>query len=418
MKSIIKHGKKQNLRVLLDKLKGISTIDSANNVKFDTLEIFELKWIFLSIIEFGCSLSIESKNAIISRTLRNIVIANDYDENNFCNYLNNEVINHNTQKERTFVLLTTVSIDNLPFRKIRIGDGTIRIHGAQFPTEFRQVRKDFLNSKINAADNKNYTKVSVIVKSKNPLDAYEKSYYFFEIFRSFLCLLLNPLFQIRTNDRNLEPINRIRQGEYSTLHTISGEIATNEIYWFVPAFNEAKVYSLPKGNSKKEVFRKRFKRLINCFNNCKTKHRATIGKALFNYAGAFDESNKFVSFLKTWMVLEVLTNTDQFDLLIRRATSMFDPKAREYQKQLLEALRLFRNEYVHKGNTGPDPLLACFAMQWFIANLTIGFHLEYAGTFNSIDESVDFMDIYMLDARELEKKRKILARAIYEKSKL
>ena len=103
MKSIIKHGKKQNLRVLLDKLKGISTIDSANNVKFDTLEIFELKWIFLSIIEFGCSLSIESKNAIISRTLRNIVIANDYDENNFCNYLNNEVINHNTQKERTFL---------------------------------------------------------------------------------------------------------------------------------------------------------------------------------------------------------------------------------------------------------------------------------------------------------------------------
>jgi len=276
-------------------------------------------------------------------------------------------------------------------------------------------RKKFFQTKNLAADKKNYTKVSVVVNSKSLLDAYDKAFYYLEIFRSLLCLRLNHLFELRINDRELKPINKIQQGEYSTLHKLSGEVAEKDTYSFIPDYKEAVPLNLSE--NKRVTINKSIRRFVNQFNRCKNKHQKTIGKALFYYVNAFDETNKYVSFLRSWMVLEILTDTDQYDILIRRATAMFKKESKAYQIQIMEALRLLRNEFVHKGDAGPEPLYACFQIQYYIHNLIIFFNLRYAGFFNCIEESVGFLDHYSPDLKELEKRKRLIDKAIIDRSK-
>jgi hypothetical protein len=416
MKVRIKSGGKQNLDVLLDKLKSISTYDEINNrVNYSAFERTELDWIFLSIIDFGSSLSIESKKHILENSFKELVISDKFDKNYFIDQIEIQINKHNRRKEQTFYLLTTLSISNLPFRKVKLGDSVIRIHGKQYPKKFKNHRTNFLKSHKLDQDNNTYTKVSVEVRSKDFKDAYESSFMQFESFRAFLCLLLNHQLEIRFLDRDLKPINKVRQGIISTVHTSDGDTADENHYWYVPDYKEAKLITLDR--KKKENIKKIVRWMISRYNKCKPKHQETIGKALVNYAGAFDESNKYICFIRLWTVLEILLNTDQNDLLIKRCTAKFGAKYKDFEKQRLEGLRLYRNEYVHQGDTGLDPITACFNVQFYIYNLILKYNLQFAGFFKNIEEANLFLDNYTPDLNELKSRRKILNKAISVKEK-
>ena len=47
------------------------------------------------------------------------------------------------------------------------------------------------------------------------------------------------------------------------------------------------------------------------------------------------------------------------------------PELKPYLKQKLEGLRLFRNEFIHKGDRGLDSFYACYSVQEFLYNLII-----------------------------------------------
>lgn len=413
MKVRIKSEKNQNLDVLLDKLNTISTLEKKDIVNY--FEHMELEWNFLSIIDFGSSYSIESKKRILGNTFKILVKNNRFEKNYFLEQIEIQINHHNRKNEETYFLLTTLSISNLPFRKIILGESIIHIHGKQFPKDFMNHRSTFFKSNNIKPENKNFTKVSVEVKSKDFKDAYEKAYQFLENFRSFLCLILNSPLEIRLYDPLLEPINKVRQGMTSTLHTAKGNPVDKNYYWYVPDYKEAKVLKLD--SKKKENIKKSVRWMISCYNKCKPKHQETIGKALNNYVGAFDESNKYICFLKSWTVLEILSNTDQNDLLIKRCTAMFGAKDKAYQKQKLEGLRLYRNEYMHEGDNGLDPMIACFFVQSFIYILFVEYNFKYCGFFENIDEANLFLDSYTPDLKELKTRKKILDKAIYIKEK-
>ncbi len=411
----IKSEKRHNLEILLEKLKGITKLGEDNKVSFTSIQFDDLEWIFLSIIDFGNSLCTDSKKTILINTIKQLAISNNYEKHHFLNLLDNQIIEHNRKKEKKYYLLTALSIRNLPFRKINIGKCQIIIHGKHFPIEFRTNRNTIVKSHSQKEDQKNFTKVTVVLKSRDYKDAYEQSYQYLEIFRSLLCLVLNSSKEIRFFDRTLKPINKVRQGEIFTLHNEDGTNVDNKTYWYVPNYKEAKILEL--NNEKREKLKSTIRLLVKRYNKCKVKHQDSIGKALKIYVSAFDENNKYICFLQAWTVLETLLNTDQNDILIKRCIAMYNIKSRPYEKQMLESLRQYRNEYVHEGDNGLDPLNACFNIQIYIFNLIVKFNLMYSGFFNNIEEANLFLDNYSPDLKELKTRKKIIDKAINLKEK-
>ena len=168
--------------------------------------------------------------------------------------------------------------------------------------------------------------------------------------------------------------------------------------------------------------KKSVKWLVSHLNKCGSNHKIALSEALVNYAGAFDESNKYICFLRSWTVLEILTNTDQNDLLIKRCIALHGSNATVFQRQKLEALRAYRNEYVHEGGIGLDggidPMMACYSVQFFVYNLIIKFHLRYSGFFENIDEANSFLDSYSTDLKQLKSRKKILEKVIKRKARI
>ncbi|WP_020527710.1 hypothetical protein [Flexithrix dorotheae] len=408
----IKFEKKQNIEILLNRLRIISSIDDKFNVNYNLFEYEKLFWQFLVILDLGNTLSSDSKKKILNKTFEMIVKNQNFEKTYFINELNQQITKHNLRKIKSFYILTSISITNLPFRKLEVANSTIRIHGKSFPNKFLKYRNEGLKKSHFLSDN-NYSKLSIHVSSKNHDDAFQKANYALEIFRSFLCLLLNSTIEIRKGNNSLDPINKVIQGNVTTIHEEDGNLAPNSTCWYFPDFKERKILILDK--KKKQEIKKNIKWLIFNFQNCNPKHQEKLGLALNYYVNAFDEKNKFICFLKSWTVLEILTNTDNNDILMNRCISMFNEDVKAHHKQILECLRLFRNEYVHEGDKELNPLVACFYAQTFIYKLIIHFNLKYSGFFKNIQEANLFLDSHSSHLRELETKKKILDRVIKKK---
>ncbi len=410
MRVKIKSDNKHNIEVILEKLKKITSLDENQKVSYSTLGFFQIEWMLLSLIEFNHSLSIEIKGNILRQSLRQLAIDNNYAKDYLLEQISINLEKHFLKKEITYILLSALSIKNLPFRKIKIGQSEIRIHGKQYPKEFREQRQEIHVNRQFKKENRNYTKVSVKIKSKDFKDAYEKAIESLEVFRSLLCLTLNSNIEIRFEERSSKPINKITLAEILTLHYENGSCPNANYFHFIPDYKESKILKL--NGKEKENLKLDIKWLIKSFNKCKPKHQSTIQKALNLYVSAYDESNKFICFLRGWTVLEILLNTDQNDTIIKRCNSLNSSDSKPFNKQVLESLRQYRNEYVHEGDNSLNPLIACFNVQESIFNLIVNFHMRHAGFFKNIEEANSFLDNNNADLNELKTRKMIIDKVI------
>lgn len=412
MKVKIKSENRQNLDVLLDKLKSIATIDENGRLTFCSIKFEDIYWLFLSIIDFGNLLNIDSQRDILTNTFKEIVKKQCFDKESFLNILNDQFTIYNQQEFKTYYLLSTFSIKNLPFRKIKIVDNIIQIHGKQFPKTFRNERKNLLKSIHFSDDIPSYSKISIQIKSKDYKDAYTKGLFSLEILRSFLCLLLNHGFEIRFGERSRKPINRVLRGETTTLHFPNGKTVDQNFVYFTPDYKTSNDIILTKEETFK--IKSSIKWLIKSFNKCKPKHQNAISQTLNCYVDALDEFSYDLSFLKIWTALEKITNTDSNDELIKRCLALVKPESKSFHRQRLESLRLFRNEFVHEGFRDLDPFHACYVVQEYLYSL-ITFNLKLSGFFKGIDEANVYLDSLSSDTKELLKRKRIIDKVLKNK---
>jgi len=414
MPAKFKAEKSIDTNILFKKLKDISKIDKDNKVTFQGIEYETLEWIFLSLIDFSGLYSIESKKIILYRTFSNLIIENRFDIIFFYESLNNQIKHHNKKQETDYYFLTSLSIKELPVRRITIGDSQILITGKQFPRKFRNHRNNLFKINFEKIADNDYLKIVVKIKARDFKEGFEKAYQSLEVFRALLCLFLNSFFELRIDSNTINPINKIRQGQFSSLHLDNGTCA-NDYYWYEPTFIATKLLEFKL--EKSGVIKTSIIGLVKKYNACSDKHKGSLTKALKMYVSAFDESNKYICFLRSWTALECILNTDQNDLVIKRCVALYDVDQKLFEKQILEALRIYRNEFVHQGEDALNPLVACFKIQELIFKLIFNFNFRFAGFLNTIEESTLFLDNYTPDLNELKKRKKILDKAIELKEK-
>ena len=141
------------------------------------------------------------------------------------------------------------------------------------------------------------------------------------------------------------------------------------------------------------IFRKSIRKCVKNYNLCKDTHRNQISNVLIASAKAFDELDRHSSLSKAWTALELLTGTDSNDDVIDRCKSMFYDNDKEYQLQILEGLRRYRNGLTHEGLNNLNPFILCFQIQKYIYFLRFHFHLPKTGEVNNINEINTFLDL-------------------------
>jgi hypothetical protein len=409
----IKSESANNVEIILNEIKNITYLDQNNKLSYNTFQILQLEWMLQMLINFNKSLSNENQKIILRKSLKQLAIDKDYSKNNLIKQINVNYNNHFRKKENIYILLAAISINNLPIRKLKIGNCILRIHGQQYPKIFRASRNEILVKSKSKGENENYAKVSVKIIGKDYKDAYEIAIEILEVFRSLLCLLLNSTFEIRSAKNYSKPINKVTLAEILTLHHENGTCTDMDYFHFVQDFKETEVISFQ--GKKMPNFKNNFSNLIRQFNKCKPKHQRTIQKALNLYVNAYDESNKYICFLRAWTVLEILTDTDNNELVIKRCSSLFSQESKPLSKQVMECLRQYRNEYVHQGGINLDPIVACFNIHHYIFIMIINFNLKHAGLFKNIKEANLFRDNYNTDLNELKTRKLIIDKAILAK---
>lgn len=391
-----------DIKLIVDNLKSI--YDSKRKT-FEVFKYNEIKYIILSHLQTSNNISLRGKEIFIQSFL-NKFHTNEISEENFLAFFEKSKKEYFNKKEQDFTLLTSLSIDYLPFRKIRINNSTIRITGENYPKKFNKSRETVLNKNREKNITSDFLKVTVQLKGKNFVDVYEQAYSDLNILRAFLCLNLNSYSEIPISNHYNRAINKVKYGEFHTLHyTDTGETFNDTNYWFETECPNKKT-SIEK--EKIEQFKKNIKSWVKLYENCHKTHKNKLSKVLNLYVDAFDENDKQTCFLKGWITLENLLGTDNNHLLIKRCTAIFKKQDRPYQKQILKGLRIQRNLLVHENNNRIDSLVNCYHIQRFIHGLLRYNNLRYSKIIKTNDEAIKLLENRLLSRENLSRELKLL----------
>lgn len=373
------------------------------NKTFEAFKFNEIKYILLSHLKFENNLNLNSKESIISSVLFGFK-EKEFTEKNFIELFDKKIKEYFKKKEIEYTILTSLSIDYLPYRRLIINNSEINIVGKMFPKKYRSSREKLYGKHFKTSENDNFLKVMVRIKGKNYQDAFEKGIYDLNIFRSILCLNLNSFTEIPLSSFSNRPINKIRFGQFFSLHHSSG-IAINEVsYWYDNDF----LNILTHFDKEKKHYKKVFKWWLNKYKVSQKSHKNKLGDVLNLYVKAFDEIDKQTCFLKGWLTLENLLGTHDNKTIIRRCVSIYSDELKEYQKQILEGLRLRRNQIVHEGNDRINSIVNCYHIQKYIYNLIKLNNLKNTKIIKNNEDALKLLDYRSKDVSSIEREIQIL----------
>lgn len=100
----------------------------------------------------------------------------------------------------------------------------------------------------------------------------------------------------------------------------------------------------------------------------------------------------------------------KYDDIVNRCACLF--AERDYHKQILEHLRLCRNETVHGGGNSDSEKFKhyCYQLQYYY-KILVKYHLNWVNDFNSLTEVNEFLDMPS-DIAILEKKLQLQKKAL------
>lgn len=386
----------------------VEALRKAHNSKNQSFEAFsynEIKYVLLSHLNTPKNISRTGKEEFVESFLRRFH-KEEINEVNFKVFFEEAKKKYYKKKEINYTLLTSLSIDYLPYRKIKINRSIVRIHGKKYPKKFLKSRKDVLANSRKKELSNDFVKVSVELNGKSFYDAFEEAYFDLNIFRALICLNMNSNSEIPLTNDSHRAINKVQFGEYHTLHfSESGESIDSRSHWFETNFGE-KTIQFPNENN--EVRKKNINYWLSKFNGCQKKHKNKLSQVFNLYASAFDEKDKQTCFLKSWVALESLLGTHENEIIIKRCSSIYKTKDRNFQKEILKGLRLQRNQIVHENDDKINSIVNCYHIQRYIKGILLYNNLRYSKIIKNNEEALKLLDYRLQSEGRLESEIKVL----------
>jgi hypothetical protein len=379
----IKWKKRFKPDVILKKIASLRTIDPDGRVFYTSFEVDHCISALQSMLELPKAADDVDITDLVSRGLTGA--GKELTPESFLTAINKEFRNRLATREQVYYLLTTVSLDSRDVpRKLQILGTEIRFLTGNYARRFDSRATLLHKHTILSQTPSNYCKVAIKTKAKSPSGAVSKAFRAFDLQRALWCLMENLRMEITSGLASHSPINVVRLGNQHTLHLSTGEPAIDGI-WFEPGFIEAKIYRIRNPDSIKRSSRWALRQIAA------SRYGEILISALVRFVRALDERDANTAFIRLWGAVEALTQPDKGnnEKTVQRCAFLF--KEREYNEQLLEHLREYRNANIHAGEESKRARAHCFQLKYYFSKL-IGFHLYNAKYFHSLDEANHFLD--------------------------
>jgi len=390
-----------NPEVLLVKLTKIRTLDG-EKASFSGFEYHEYIQVLKSMIDINDDVSSEIAHGLIVKGFNEAAKKPELTTKTVIASIKKVVREHLGKPNEPYWLLTTLNIhckNDLP--RYKINGCSIGFY-KHLPKKYKKARESALSEVSSWLTDKDEDLSHFIVahvSDKTAHEAVEKMLDAIDLLRGTWNLHINNSMTLSFSGRK-KPINKITLGALHTLHDKNGRKAGGTL-WYEPEYykNHAKA-DLSKNSYITLKFTKNVRKALK-----KSIYGKDIEAAIIRYARALDSKDYNTVFIKLWSVLEYLTHTlkDSYDKTIKRAAFQFSD--RDYNRQVLEHLRQYRNRSVHLGTGETDIDTHVYQLKNYVEQL-LRFHITNHFKFKNLQEAARFMDLQP-DKEELKKQIKL-----------
>jgi hypothetical protein len=231
---------------------------------------------------------------------------------------------------------------------------------------------------------RSYTFFRIPVAARNPMEAYHQGIDAIDLLRAIWNWFYKPQEYIFNSDQSRKPMNFITLGSFHTILKPDGKFDGD--FWYEPEFREAAI-DIRKDWDKLNSFEQKSRRAIS-----RHPYKHEIENALRRFTRALDHSDKHVSFLQLWQVLEKITDTNNanYEQLIKRVAFLHEEI--ELNKGVLNHLRLYRNSSVHDGIQHNRIEKYLYQLKRYVEEV-LGFHVNNPFKANSLADAVSYLDL-------------------------
>ncbi|QQE11697.1 hypothetical protein JD969_19785 [Planctomycetota bacterium] len=268
------------------------------------------------------------------------------------------------KKTKNYSLVTSLSIDKFPSNSISILGCSITALKSRY--DYYSLPKSntvsIPNNLINHIEATKYTPIRIKTSGRSVSEAAQKAFGALDLLRG----IWNFLITFRNWSVNYgvavpKPLGAIACSPIHTLHYPSGKMV-NDSYWYAPSYMDDITLYKPKSGWKRiERDRHYIAGKITY-----SPYKSDLVYVFRRYCDALDATNTNVAFLHLWGVLEKITDTvgAHYDTTIKRASWIFSKKDQPLTREILQALRIKRNQVVHAGHDTHDQIL--YLIKYFI----------------------------------------------------
>lgn len=382
-----------NPEVVIKKLSAMRTSHNDDEVCFEvSITYYDCITVLQSMIEINDEdIPDETKKELIIRGFDESVKGKVLDPKNVLSKINNEILKYNSQTSRLYHLLTTINImTNSNLKKITINNCTIKFY-KKLSNKFADERDSIISRSTDQSTRKKDCSsyfLRTSVNSKSLDSAVNQSLDSIDLLRSIWNLYLHKktgMVSIIAGTR--KPINKIMLGEFHTLHDEDGAVM-GDVCWYEPDFyRESQAEDLSENMNDLLVFNQEVLSKLK-----KLHYKKELELLLIRYVRALDSSDYDKSFIQLWGILEALTSTlhDRYDETIKR--TVFHFRELEYNKNILEHLRQYRNKSVHAGKGDNTVNINVYQLKRYVEALLI-FHINNQFKFPNLNDAGRFMGL-------------------------
>lgn len=384
----VKWKKGFNPDVILEKLSRIRML-GGDKLSFKGFKYNEYIAVLKSMIEINVEVSAEVAHGLIVKGFHEAAKKKELTSVAVLSGIKNALREHLAKPSQLYWLLTTININlsnDLPIYNIN----GCSLHFYKFlPKKYRKARESIISEMaswlINKDDSSSYY-ITARVREKSEYDAATRMLDAIDLLRGIWNLHINKTMVFSFGGRK-KPINQVTLGALHTLHDKNGDKASNT-FWYDPEHYENHSHVDFAVNAYKTIeFTKNVRKLLK-----KNSYGKDVEIAIIRYVRALDSQDYDAVVIKLWSILEYLTATlqENYDKTIKR--TVFQYSDREYNKQVLEHLRQYRNRSVHLGSGGNDIETHVYQLKSYVEHL-LRFHIANHFKFDSLQESAMFMDL-------------------------
>ncbi|MDT4808550.1 hypothetical protein FQZ97_414130 [compost metagenome] len=400
--------KKSKPGLVIERIKKHASLNEKGALTFVGFGFFEVEATLHSIIDYGEKISFQTKKSIRDRALRECLRAGALTAELFIKQINKQISLHKEVGEADYALTTSVSVaGGLPLSRIVLPEATIVSYPAGLPKKYSgRGAFDEQWEELYGANSPlpiSYSAVVVKVRARSSSDAFDLAMSSLDFVRGIIGLNVNPPYQYSFLGGSSKPLNKVMLGGMHCLHHGNGRMAESNQFWYERHYSERSPVDV--GPKRKSVA-KGCKFLINGLLKYPKDDVELIMSAVARYANAYDEYDRDVLIQKLWAALESIAGGNA-DAIVRRCSYLF--WSREYELQVLEYIRDYRNQNVHRGHSEDELDNHCFQLQKFFRKLII-FYAGHSDFFQSLGEANRFLD-FSDDKGKLEREIQLLEKA-------